>query len=124
MVRREREAYESAAQEHEEHAERNRPAANNARTSGILDDPHSRMNHDIDHEAANGVLTNGSIAPPKHPELKSDYAEAPVDELTDVKSASRENTTAGHAAIDDTSKEVLDENGEEVVEAAEDTVIY
>lgn len=38
--------------------------------------------------------------------------------------ASHSNATTHEATADEPSKEALDENGEEIVEAAEDTVIY
>ncbi|KAJ4298307.1 hypothetical protein N0V90_006207 [Kalmusia sp. IMI 367209] len=125
IIRREREDYEAASQQH---AERERHVSRDGHMGSSAEETHSGKEHNAETPpkpaAANGAPTNGSNTFPKNPESKDDHAEALAGESTDVKPASKENTIAGHEATDDVGKEAMDENGEEVVEAAEDTVIY
>jgi len=75
----------------------------------------------VDTTAANGHATSGSYISPDDQEQNVDHANAHADkELSTML-----DTSVGHGvAADDIGKEAMDENGEEVVEAAEDTVIY
>lgn len=78
---------------------------------------------------ANGA-TNDSGPSPKDLEMKEDHAEGVMSEAVSgetVVEPEQQSTLTSHEASADTeeaSKEMLDDNGEEVVEAAEDTVIY
>jgi hypothetical protein len=70
--------------------------------------------------AANGHATNGSELS-KNPEQDDDHAQIRADEVAPLEHGS----TTGHERLtDDTYKEAMDDQGEEVVEAAEDTVMY
>lgn len=70
--------------------------------------------------AANGHPTDGSETAPKDPEQKEDHAEADENMVPSLD----QHSTTGHDRMTDTHKDVIDDHGEEVVEAAEDTVIY
>lgn len=77
---------------------------------------------------ANGGPTDTSDSATKNPEQDVDHAEgfakASVSEEHVAEDAPRNDVTSYEATVDESAKEVMDENGEEVVEAAEDTVIY
>jgi hypothetical protein len=77
---------------------------------------------------ANGGPTNGSDLSTKIQEQDCSHAEGPANEaVSEVRAAenvSRNNVMSHEATFDEPNKETMDENGEEVVEAAEDTVIY
>lgn len=73
--------------------------------------------------AANGHPTNSGATSPSHPERDDDHAEAGEDGAAPLDQYS----TAGHEMTTDNDnihKDAVDDHGEEVVEAAEDTVIY
>ncbi|KAF2790011.1 hypothetical protein K505DRAFT_327861 [Melanomma pulvis-pyrius CBS 109.77] len=76
---------------------------------------------------ANGG-TNDSASAPKDPELREDHAEGLTNKAVSGERAvqnSQDSIIASHESTgDESSKDVMDENGEEVLEAAEDTVIY
>ncbi|KAF2657221.1 hypothetical protein K491DRAFT_703557 [Lophiostoma macrostomum CBS 122681] len=77
---------------------------------------------------ANGS-TNDSDPSPKDLEMTEDHAdrvtsEAVSGELAPVPEQRSESTSQRATADDEASKDILDENGEEMVEAAEDTVIF
>lgn len=77
---------------------------------------------------ANGA-TNDSGPSPKNQELREDHADGFTNEAVSGEQTvqpSHHTITASHeaSADEEASKEIADENGEEVVEAAEDTVIY
>lgn len=77
---------------------------------------------------ANGGPTDASDSSTKTREQDGDHAEGLVQEAVSEERAAENaphNTTMRHEiTASESSKEVMDENGEEVVEAAEDTVIY
>ena len=85
----------------------------------------------LERTKANGGPTGASDISTKIREQDGDHAESftkeAVSEERAAGDAPQKNVT-NHEAIadegDDSSKEVMSENGEEVVEAAEDTVIY
>ena len=71
--------------------------------------------------ATNGHPTDDSATSTNRLEQKDDHAGAHTDGVTPPE----HDSTPGHEKMtDSTHKEVLDDHGEEVVEAAEDTVIY
>jgi hypothetical protein len=80
----------------------------------------------LDRSTANGGPIDASDAFTKTREQEGDHAESFAKEAVSGERAAEDahNVTSHEAAADEGSKEVIDENGEEVVEAAEDTVIY
>ncbi|KAL1605141.1 hypothetical protein SLS60_004684 [Paraconiothyrium brasiliense] len=70
---------------------------------------------------ANGPPTNGSELSSKTSDRNDDLAQTRADALTSLE----QNSTARlERMTDDTGKETVEDHGEEVVEAAEDTVMY
>ncbi|KAF2015441.1 hypothetical protein BU24DRAFT_421743 [Aaosphaeria arxii CBS 175.79] len=64
---------------------------------------------------------------PKDPERRADHAEELMDEAVNgdqVASSHEADVPAQEAMDEDAHKDLMDENGEEMVEATEDTVIY
>lgn len=68
----------------------------------------------------NGHPTNASEMS-KPPEQNDDHAQTRADAVTSLE---QDSTTGHERSTDDTYKEGMDDHGEEVVEAAEDTVMY
>lgn len=70
---------------------------------------------------ANGTTTNGIGRSPTDPGLRGSHADGDTSEAV-----SQHTTLASHVASpgEEARKEAMDDNGEEMVEAAEDTVIY
>ncbi|KAF2180711.1 hypothetical protein K469DRAFT_714285 [Zopfia rhizophila CBS 207.26] len=81
-----------------------------------------------EHSTTNGA-TNDSESPlPRDQEPKEDHAEGMVEEAVNrertIIDEKQTESPSQPAAIEEGGKEGLDDNGEEVLEAAEDTVIY
>lgn len=74
----------------------------------------------LEQPAANGHPTNGSETS-KPPGQNDDHAQTRADKAI----SPEEDSATGHERMtDDSYKEGIDDQGEEVVEAAEDTVMY
>ncbi|KAF2875332.1 pinin/SDK/memA/ protein conserved region-domain-containing protein [Massariosphaeria phaeospora] len=127
-IRQELDEYEAS---HKESTERGREvssevAKQDADTSAL---DGKKSNADSQQDPTANENTNGSITPPKDPELRVDHAvglanEAVSEEPTVANGQNGDTTTYADAA-DESNKDLqMDETGEEVVEAAEDTVIY
>ncbi|KAF2477392.1 uncharacterized protein BDR25DRAFT_249329 [Lindgomyces ingoldianus] len=96
--------------------------------------PDSKQGKELDaqtplqHTTINGVTKDSKPAGPKDRELSEDHAGASANEAVSGERANdvEETASASHAAAaEDGSKDLLDDTmGEEMVEAAEDTVIY
>lgn len=127
-VRREVEEYE--AREAEE-SERERQALREGHANGDADADGGGKESNAEApprpQAANGVVDDKD-PPTKNPEFNGDHAEDVANEAVGethaetLQSITSHEATAG--ATDATGKDQLDETGEEVLEAAEDTVIY
>ncbi|KAJ4355744.1 uncharacterized protein N0V89_003764 [Didymosphaeria variabile] len=122
IIRREREDFEAAQRRY---AERAQDASGDVLLVDDAEDIHTGKGYNATTPpkpaAANGPPTNGSDLSSKTPERNDDHARTRADALTSVEQSS----TAGHERMtDDTGKEAVDDHGEEVVEAAEDTVMY
>jgi hypothetical protein len=69
----------------------------------------------VDAHATNGSKLSNS------PDQNDDHAQTRADEVA----PHEQDSTTGHDRLtDDTYREAMDDHGEEVVEAAEDTVMY
>lgn len=91
----------------------------------------SGKKHDADtpqqHSTANGT-TNNSEPHSKNPEIRADHTDASMNEAVSdelqVSTAQKDNNANHDTIAQDSSRDLMDDNGEEVEEAAEDTVIY
>lgn len=118
-IHREQKDFEAAQRRY---AEREREAASDVHMS----DAHTRSGKEYNAEtppkpaAANGPPTNGSETS-KTLDQDDTRAHTRADGLATLE----QDSTAAHERLtDETGKEAIDDHGEEVVEAAEDTVMY
>ncbi|KAF2248420.1 hypothetical protein BU26DRAFT_486057 [Trematosphaeria pertusa] len=129
IIRRELEDHGSGQ---EDDAERERLASREGQADRNADAPVSGKGSNTDTpqqpDAANSGPTDGRDSVPRDQAQQDDHAEPlakeAVSEERAADNASHSNATTHEATADEPSKEALDENGEEIVEAAEDTVIY
>jgi len=121
LIQRELDEYEAL---HEEHAGRERPDSNVRQSESGKESNADALQQP---PTANGG-TNDSATPPKDPELREDHAEGLTNEAVSgvhaVEDIAQSTMTSQEPIADEASKDLMDENGEEVLEAAEDTVIY
>ncbi|KAF1965576.1 hypothetical protein BU23DRAFT_584939 [Bimuria novae-zelandiae CBS 107.79] len=121
IIRREQEVFEASRRRQ---AKREREPTRDVHM-GDADDTRSGKEYNAETSpkpvAANGPPTNCNEPSLKHLDRNDDHAEAPMEEAPLLD----QNLAAGHEReTDNTHKDVMDDHPEEVVEAAEDTVIY
>jgi hypothetical protein len=121
LIRRELDKYEAL---HEEHAGRERPDSDVRRSESGKEPNADALQQS---PTANGS-TNHEATPPKDRGLREDHAEDLTREAVSgahaVDITEDSIMTSHEPTADEASKDLMDENGEEVLEAAEDTVIY
>ncbi|OAF99291.1 uncharacterized protein CC84DRAFT_1222984 [Paraphaeosphaeria sporulosa] len=121
IVQREREDFEAKQRQY---AGRERDANRDMHMDGDAEDTRSGKEYSekapAEPAAANGHPTNGSETS-KNPEQNGDHAQTREGGVTSLE---QDSTTGHERSTDDTYKEAMDDHGEEVVEAAEDTVMY
>ncbi|KAF2678199.1 hypothetical protein K458DRAFT_423385 [Lentithecium fluviatile CBS 122367] len=122
----EEEPHHKQDSERERGASREGPVDPNADVS--LSGKNSNADAPLEPPTANGGPTDGSDPSTNIREQDVDHAEGFANEAVNEERAAedtpQERLTSHEATADEPSKEAMDENGEEVVEAAEDTVIY
>ncbi|KAF2125996.1 hypothetical protein P153DRAFT_83038 [Dothidotthia symphoricarpi CBS 119687] len=125
-VRRETEDYEARqAQE----TQRERRASRGGVENGHAMDTDKRDDIDAsEHLLASNRGANGNGAPPEDDDMKDDHhAETPADDVVMEGHAAEPQQSSlqtHNAAVDAITQDTIDEMGEEIVEATEDTVIY